>query len=76
MVYEKVKDIIFDVTGIPVEEILPESELVDELDVDSLDMAQILLSLENAFQIRIADEEAAEMITVEHLVKYIEERSS
>lgn len=62
---------IVEITGIPSEEITLESHLFDELDVDSLDMAQITLSLENHYGIDFSDEVVSDLQTVQDLIDMI-----
>ena len=72
MIFDKVKDAIMDIMGIPEDEILLESHLYNELDADSLDISQIILALENAYKIDIDNDDIAEFETVEDIVKHIE----
>ncbi|WP_165000362.1 acyl carrier protein [Anaerophilus nitritogenes] len=65
---------IMDVMGLSPEEIQLSTHLYDELDVDSLDMSQILLALENQYKIDLPDEELDHIETVEDLVKVVEEK--
>lgn len=74
MAYGIISETIAAITGIPKDEILQESHLMNELDVDSLDMAQITLAVENHFKIDITDTEAAEIETVQDLVDVVESR--
>ncbi len=74
MAYEIISETIAAITGIPKDEILQESHLMNELDVDSLDMAQITLAVENHFKIDITDAEAAEIGTVQDLIDVVESR--
>jgi acyl carrier protein len=60
--------------GIPEDEIFLESHLFNELDADSLDMAQIILALENAYKIDIKDEDVSDFETVKDIVKHIESK--
>lgn len=71
MVFEKVKNVIMEIMGIPENEILLESHLFDELDADSLDMSQIILELENAYNLDINDDEFSSFETVKDIVDYI-----
>jgi len=70
MVFEKTREAFMDIMGFEEEEIQLSSLLYDELDVDSLDMSQILLALENAYNIDIDNDAVEEMNTVEDLVKH------
>lgn len=74
MAYEIIRETIGTITGVPKDEILPESHLINELDVDSLDMAQITLAVENHFKIAITDAEAAEIKTVQDLIDAVESK--
>lgn len=68
---KQIMNTIFDITGIPVEEISVESHLFDELDIDSLDMAQITLALENHYKLDLPDGAVADLETVQDLVDLI-----
>lgn len=72
MIFESVKKTIEDITGIPEEEILLESHLYNELDVDSLDMSQIIIALENQYKITIDDAVIPDFKIVDDIVKNIE----
>lgn len=72
MVVDVVKSIISDNLG--VEEIKLEDSLVNDLAADSLDAIEIIMALEEEFNIEIADEDAEELEKVSDIVEYIEER--
>lgn len=72
MIFESVKKTIEDITGIPEEEILLESHLYNELDVDSLDMSQIIIALENKYKITIDDAVIPDFKIVEDIVNNID----
>lgn len=72
MVFEKVKAILADQLEYDEDKITMESSLVDDLDADSLDVVDLIMSLEEEFDIEIPDEEIEEIKTVGDLVKYIE----
>lgn len=74
MVYESVKKAFFEIMGFEDSEIALESNLYDELDVDSLDMAQIILALENEYKISIDDTEIEFFKTIEDIVKNVESK--
>lgn len=76
MIFDKVKDTITDIMGIPEDEILLESHLYDELDADSLDMTQIILSLENEYKIDFENEDIINLKTVENIVNYIKGKTN
>ncbi len=72
MVFKKTQEAFVDIMGYEPDEINLESHMYDELDADSLDMSQILLALENTYQIEIENEDVADMDTVSDLVSHIE----
>lgn len=75
MIFEKVKTILAEQLEFDEEKITMESSLVDDLDADSLDVVDLIMSLEEEFDIEIPDEEIEEIKTVGDLVKYIEANS-
>lgn len=71
-VFEEVKSIIVEIKDIPEEDIKLESNFSDDLEADSLDIVEMLMSLEDKFGIHIPEEVAEEMKTVQDVVNYIE----
>lgn len=67
-----VKKVIIDIVGFEEDEININSKLYSELDLDSLDMAQIMLAIENHYKITIESEEIADIRTVKELLEIIE----
>ncbi len=63
MEFEKLKEIIAEVLNVDVEEITMDTTFVDDLGADSLDIFQIIMGLEEAFDIEIANEEAEKIVT-------------
>ena len=74
MVEEKVKSLIASQLNIPVEEVKDNSRLVEDLGADSLDIVEMLMTLEEEFGINIPDEETANMKTVSEIIKVIESK--
>ncbi len=74
MVEEKVKSLIASQLNIPVEKVNDESKLVEDLGADSLDIVEMLMTLEEEFGISIPDEETANMKTVGEIIKVIENK--
>ena len=68
MEFEKLKKVIADVLNVDPEEITMESTFVDDLGADSLDVFQIIMGLEEVFDIEIPAEEAEKITTVEEAV--------
>ena len=73
-VAEKIKQIIAEQLGVKLEEVKPESSFVDDLGADSLDTVELVMALEEEFNIEIPDEDAEKMATVADAIKYIEEK--
>ena len=71
MEFEKLKDIIAEVLNVDVGEITMDTTFVDDLGTDSLDIFQIIMGLEEEFDIEIANEEAEKIVTVGDAVEQI-----
>lgn len=73
MVFEKVKKLLAEALNIEdTDKITLESNIVQDLGADSLDMVELLMSLEDNFGISVPDEVANDLVTVDAIVKYIE----
>jgi acyl carrier protein len=71
MEFEKLKKIIAEVLNVDEEEITMETTFVDDLGADSLDIFQIIMGLEEEFDIEIANEDAEKIVTVGDAVEQI-----
>ena len=71
MQFEKLKKIISEVLNVEEEEITMETTFVDDLGADSLDIFQIIMGIEEEFDIEIANEEAEKIVTVGDAVEQI-----
>ena len=71
MEFEKLKKIIAEVLNVDEEEITMDTTFVDDLGADSLDIFQIIMGLEEEFDIEIANEEAENIVTVSDAVEKI-----
>ena len=71
MEFEKLQEIIADVLNVQKEEITPETTFVDDLGADSLDIFQIIMGIEEEFDIEIDNEEAEKITTVQDAVDHI-----
>ena len=71
MEFEKLKKIIAEVLNVEEEEITMETTFVDDLGADSLDVFQIIMGLEEEFDIEIPNEEAEKIVTVGDAVEQI-----
>ncbi|HWE90232.1 MAG TPA: acyl carrier protein [Pseudonocardiaceae bacterium] len=68
-------DIVEEVAGVPKDEVTPEKSFVDELDIDSLSMVEIAVQAEDKFEVKIPDDELANLKTVADAVNYIAKHS-
>jgi acyl carrier protein len=75
MIFEKVRDVVSKQLGVDEDEITPESSFAEDLGADSLDGVEILMSLEEEFDMEIPDEEAYKFETVGDVVEYIKANS-
>ena len=72
--FKKLCGIIADVLGVDAAEITTDTTFEDDLGADSLDIAQIVMGIEEEFEIEIPDEEAEKIQLVGDLVKFVEEQ--
>ena len=70
-VEDKVKKIIAEKLSVDLEEVLPEASFVDDLGADSLDLVELIMSMEEEFDIDISDEDAETITTVNDAIAYI-----
>jgi acyl carrier protein len=68
---DKVKKIIAEKLSVDLEEIVPEASFVDDLGADSLDLVELIMSMEEEFDIDIPDEDAEKMVTVKDVFDFI-----
>lgn len=71
-VFDEVKAVIVEQLNVNDMEIKLESKFVDDLGADSLDVVELVMALEEKFEIEIPDEEAEKIATVKNVVDYIE----
>ena len=71
MVFEKVKKIIVEQLGVEEDEIAMESSFIDDLGADSLDIVELIMALEEEFDLEIPDNEAEKIALVGDAVDYI-----
>ena len=69
---EKIKGIICEQLDVSEEDVVPKASFVDDLGADSLDQVELIMAMEEEFEISISDEDAEKIGTVEDAVKYIE----
>jgi acyl carrier protein len=72
---EKVKELVVEQLGVSAEEVKPESSFVESLGADSLDLTELIMAMEEEFDIEIDDEDAQKIATVQDAVNYIKSKS-
>ncbi len=70
-VEDKVKKIIAEKLSVDLEEVVPDASFVDDLGADSLDLVELIMSMEEEFDIDISDEDAEKLVTVKDAIDYI-----
>jgi len=71
-VVDKVKRIIAEKLSVDLEEVVPEASFVEDLGADSLDLVELIMSMEEEFEIDISDEDAEKLVTVKDAIDFIE----
>jgi len=74
-VEDKVQKIIAEKLGISVSDIAPEASFVDDLGADSLDLVELIMSMEEEFDIEISDDDAEKIVLVKDAIDYIQANS-
>ena len=70
-IYEKLKSIVKEQLGVDEDNITMEATFIDDLSADSLDLVELIMSLEEEFDMEIPDSDAEKIITVSDVVTYI-----
>jgi acyl carrier protein len=68
---DKVKKIIAEKLSVDMEEVVPEASFVDDLGADSLDLVELIMSMEEEFDVEISDEDAEKITTVKDAFDYV-----
>ena len=74
MVFDKIKDIIVEQLAVEEDAVTMEASITDDLGADSLDVVDLVMSIEESFDVEIPDEEVENIKTVGDIVKYIENK--
>lgn len=72
MIFEKVQQIIVDELGVEASEVTLEASISDDLGADSLDAVELIMAIEDEFDIKVSDEAAQAFGTVQQIVTFIE----
>ena len=71
-VQTRVKEIVCEQLGVSEEEVTPEASFIEDLKTDSLDIVELVMTLEEEYEIEISDEDAEKIKTVQNVITYIE----
>ena len=74
-IFEKVQEIIVEQLGVAEESVTSESSFIDDLGADSLDIVELIMALEEEFDLEIPDSDAEKIVTVGDVVEYIKENA-
>ena len=72
MIFEQIRDVLAKQFEIDPETVTMETNLIDDIGADSLDVVELIMSLEDSYGISISDAETAEIYTVRRIVEYLE----
>ena len=74
-IFDKLKELVVDQLGVEEDEVTMEATMQDYLGADSLDLVDLVMSVEEEFGVKVADEDLENIKTVGDIVNYIEERA-
>lgn len=71
--FEKVQKIVADVLGVDIEDVTKDAHIIDDLNADSLDAVELIMALEEAFEIEIDDDQSSDILTIQDILNYLED---
>ena len=74
-IFDKLKELVVDQLGVEEDELTMEASMQDDLGADSLDLVDLVMSVEEEFGVKVADEDLENIKTVGDIVNYIEDRA-
>ena len=75
-IFDKLKELVVDQLGVEEDEVTMEASMQDDLGADSLDLVDLVMSVEEEFGVKVADEDLENIKTVGDIVDYIEENKA
>jgi acyl carrier protein len=73
-VEDKIREIIVEQLGVSAEEVVPEASFIDDLGADSLDIVELVMAMEEEFDIEIPDDDAERIQTIGDAINYLKEK--
>ncbi|MGI4790816.1 MAG: acyl carrier protein [Janthinobacterium lividum] len=73
--FDRVKKVVVEQLDVAEDEVTPQASFVDDLGADSLDVVELVMGLEEEFDVEIPDEDAEKITTVQEAVSYIDEKA-
>ena len=73
---ERIKSIIAEQLGVNMEEVVPEASFIEDLGADSLDIVELIMALEEEYDMEIPDEDAEKIQSVEDVISYIQSKQA
>ena len=74
-IFDNLKELVVDQLGVEEDEVTMEASMQDDLGADSLDLVDLVMSVEEEFGVKVADEDLENIKTVGDIVNYIEDRA-
>ena len=74
-IFDKLKELVVDQLGVEEDEVTMEASMQDDLGADSLDLVDLVMSVEEEFGVKVADEDLENIKNVGDIVNYIEDRA-
>ncbi|WP_297574998.1 acyl carrier protein [uncultured Campylobacter sp.] len=71
-IFDDVRDVVVEQLNVEPEQVKLESKIVDDLNADSLDVVELIMALEEKFEVEIPDADAEKLLTIQDVVTYIE----
>lgn len=73
--FERVRKVIVQQLDVAEEEVVPSAKFVEDLGADSLDVVELVMGLEEEFELEIPDEDAEKIVSVQQAIDYIDEKT-
>lgn len=74
--FERVKKVLVEQLDVSEDEVVPAASIIDDLKADSLDVVEIIMGLEEEFDVEIPDDDAEKITTVQQIINYVEAKTN